>query len=460
MMQLAQSQVQKLSQELRLTPQQILQSTILQLTTLALEARVNQELEQNPVLEDLPPEENETDEPQDPEQKEEDTIDWEEILPQNDDYEPKVEYDRSKENFSPVQISPKGMVDYLFDQLKLLNLTAAEVLIANEIIWNLDNRGYLGTPIENIAYSQSVSVEQAERILRQLQQVDPPGIAARNLQECLLIQLQQMENTGDSKLIIREYFDDFANRRFQQIIKSLGWSKDRIQAVQDTVQKLNPKPGVSLLGADPQYIIPDLIVEKIGDEFIIEVNDSRVPELRISSGYLNMISNGEKLSTDTKQYIKKKIDMAKWFIQSIYQRRLTMIKVMKAIIQHQQDFFEDYRNPLKPMILKDIAEDVNMDISTISRVSNGKYVQLSSGIYELKFFFNEGMMDDSGEEISTRIIKDKLRTIIESENKQKPFSDDHLALLLKKEGYPIARRTVAKYREQLKIPVARLRRSI
>ncbi|MDO9548709.1 MAG: RNA polymerase factor sigma-54, partial [Candidatus Marinimicrobia bacterium] len=390
MMQLSQSQIQKLSQELRLTPQQILQSTILQLTTLALEARVNQELEQNPVLEDLPPEDNDADEPQDSEQNEEEVIDWEEILPQNDDYEPKIEYDRSKKDFTPVQISPKGMVDYLFDQLKLMNLTPVEVLIANEIIWNLDERGYLSIPIENIAYSQSVRIEQAERVLNQLQQMDPPGIAARNLQECLLIQLKQMENTEDSKLIIREYFDDFANRRFQRIIKSLGWSKDRIQAVQDTVQKLNPKPGVSLLGTDPQYIIPDLIVEKMGDEFIIEVNDSRVPELRISSGYLNMISNGEKLSTDTKQYLKKKIDMAKWFIQSIYQRRLTMIKVMKAIIQRQQDFFEDYRNPLKPMILKDIAEDVNMDISTISRVSNGKYVQLSSGIYELKFFFNEG----------------------------------------------------------------------
>ena len=458
-MQLYQSQVQKLSQELRLTPQQILQSTILQLTTLALEARVNQELEQNPVLEDLPPEDNETEEPQDSEQNEE-VIDWEEILPQNDDYQPKIEYDRSKEEFSPVQVSPKGMVDYLFDQLKLLNLTPVEVLLANEIIWNLDERGYLGVPIENIAYSQSVSIEQAERVLRQLQKMDPPGIAARNLQECLLIQLEQMEDTEDSILIIREYFNDFANRRFQQIIKGLGWSKDRIQAVQDTVQKLNPKPGVSLLGTDPQYIIPDLIVEKMGDEFLIEVNDSRVPELRISSGYLNMISNGEKLSTDTKQYLKKKIDMAKWFIQSIHQRRLTMIKVMKAIIQRQSDFFEDCRNPLKPMILKDIAEDVNMDISTISRVSNGKYVQLSFGIYELKYFFNEGMVDESGEEVSTRIIKDKLKIIVDSENKQKPHSDDHLAQLLKKEGYPIARRTVAKYREQLKIPVARLRRSI
>jgi len=459
-MQLYQSQIQKLSQELRLTPQQILQSTILQLTTLALEARVNQELEQNPVLEDLPPEDNETEEPQDSEQNEEEVIDWEEILPQNDDYQPKVEYDRSKKEFSPVQVSPKGMVDYLFDQLKLMNLTPVEVLVANEIIWNLDERGYFGVPIENIAYSQSVSIEQAARVLKQLQQMDPPGIAARNLQECLLIQLKQMENTGDSILIIREYFDDFANRRFQRIVKGLGWSKDRIQAVQDTVQKLNPKPGVSLLGTDPQYIIPDLIVEKMGDEFLIEVNDSRVPELRISSGYLNMISNGEKLSTDTKQYLKKKIDMAKWFIQSIHQRRLTMIKVMKAIIQRQSGFFEDCRNPLTPMILKDIAEDVNMDISTISRVSNGKYVQLSSGIYELKYFFNEGMVDESGEEVSTRIIKDKLKTIVDSENKQKPYSDDHLAQLLKKEGYPIARRTVAKYREQLKIPVARLRRSI
>lgn len=459
-MQLSQTQVQKLSQELRLTPQQILQSTILQLTTLALEARVNQELEQNPVLEEVPPEEKEVEENQDSDQKEEEVIDWEEILPQNDDYEPKVEYDRSKEEFQPVQVSPRGMVDYLFDQLKMMNLTPEEVQVANEIIWNLDDRGYLSIPIENIAYSQSVSVEHAERVLKQLQQMDPPGIAARNLQECLLIQLEQMENTEDAQLIIREYFDDFANRRFQQIIKSLGWSKERIQAVQDTVQKLNPKPGVSLMGTDPQYIVPDLIVEKIGDEFIIEVNDYRVPELRISSGYLNMISNSEKLSTDTKQYLKKKIDMAKWFIQSIHQRRLTMIKVMKAIIERQREFFEDCRNPLKPMILKDIAEDVNMDISTISRVTNGKYVQLSSGIYELKYFFNEGMVDGSGEEISTRIIKDKLKTIIESEDKQKPYSDDHLAQLLKQEGYPIARRTVAKYREQLKIPVARLRRSI
>lgn len=466
MMQLSQTQVQKLSQELRLTPQQILQSTILQLQTLALEARVNQELEQNPVLEEVPPEEKETDEPEESVDDESDDIDWEELLPQNDDYEPKVEYDKSREEYTLVQVSPRGMVDYLFDQLKLMNLSDREMKIAREIIWNLDERGYLGIPIENIAYSQSTSVAKAEQVLRYLQQMDPPGIAARNLQECLLIQLHQMDNVPevstreDAVILVRDHFDDFANRRFQQIMKTLGWTKERLEQAQQTIQKLNPKPGISLMGSDPQYIVPDLIVEKVGDEFVIEVNDSRVPELRINSGYMNMISDGEKLSPDAKQYLKKKIDMAKWFIQSIYQRRLTMIKVMKAIINRQRDFFEDCRNPLKPMILKDIAEDVNMDISTISRVTNGKYVQLSSGVYELKYFFNEGMVDESGEEISTRIIKEKLKTIIESENKQKPYSDDHLAQLLKKEGYPIARRTVAKYREQLKIPVARLRRSI
>lgn len=459
-MQLSQTQVQKLSQELRLTPQQILQSTILQLTTLALEAKVIQELEQNPVLEEFESEEQPVEEEKESDQDDENEIDWEEIFPQNNDYEAKVEYDRSKEEYRPVQISPRGLVDHLFDQLKLMNLKPIEEKIADELIWNIDERGYLTVLIENIAYGLSVSPGVVEMVLKQIQQMDPPGIGARDLQECLLIQLRQMENVDDAIIMIKDHFDDFANRRFQRITKSLGWNRERIQQVQDTVMKLNPKPGVSLLGSDPNYVLPDLVVEKVGDEFIIEVNDSRIPELRINSGYLQMISNGKKLETEARHYLKKKIDMAKWFIQSIHQRRLTMIKVMHAIINRQRSFFDDSRNPLKPMILKDIAEDVNMDISTISRVSNGKYVQLSSGIYELKYFFNEGMVDNNGEEVSTRIIKDKLKQIIDSENKHKPYSDDHLAQLLKKEGFPIARRTVAKYREQSRMPVARLRRSI
>ena len=279
-MQLTQTQIQRLSQELRLTPQQILQSTILQLTNLALEARVIQELEQNPVLEEEEPEEHpaELEEEQATDNDEENEIDWEELLPQNDDYQPKEEYDRSKEEYRPVQVSPRGLVDHLFDQLKLMNLKPAEQQIATEIIWNIDERGYLTTPLENIAYSFSSTAEQVERILKLIQQMDPPGIGARNLQECLLIQLQQLKGSEDALLIIRDYFDDFANRRFPQIMKSLGWNRERIQRVQELVMKLNPRPGSTLSAPDPNYVVPDLIVEKVGNDFIIEINDSRIPE--------------------------------------------------------------------------------------------------------------------------------------------------------------------------------------
>lgn len=461
-MQLSQSQIQKLSQELRLTPQQILQSTILQLTTLALEARVTQELEQNPVLEEVEPEypEDSNEQASESEKNENDEIDWEDILPQNDDYEPKEEYDHSVKKTQFIQPSPRGLVDYLFEQIKLMNLDEDEEKIASEIIWNIDDRGYLTVPIENIAYDFSVREQKAIHVLSLIQSCDPPGIGARDLKECLLIQLKQIPHSEDAAMIVRDYFDDFANKRYQNIMKALNWNKERMMAAQNIIVKLSPRPGASLTCPDPNYIVPDLIVEKVDNEFIVEVNDSRVPELRINSNYFDMIANGSNARHEAKVYLKKKIDMAKWFIQAIHQRRITMIRTMRAIIKKQRDFFEDNQKPLKPMILKDIAEEVKMDISTISRVTNGKYVQLSSGIYELKYFFNEGITDEDGEEISTRIIKEKLKEIIESENKQKPYSDDHLSKLLKKEGFPIARRTVAKYREQTKVPVARLRRNM
>ena len=461
-MQLSQSQVQQLTQELRLTPQQILQSTILQLATLALEARVNQELEQNPVLEE---EDTDTQDSQEVTETESDSddgqeIDWEDILPQNDDYQPKQEFDRSKVTLKQIQQSPRGLVDYLLDQMKLLNLSDIEEKIALEIIWNIDDRGYLTLPIENVARTLNVTEAKAQDLLKLIQQFDPPGISARDLRECLLIQLGQMSDVDDAVTIVKDHFDDFANRRFQKLMKRLEWNKERIQAVQDVILKLNPKPGASLVATDSGYVVPDLVVEKVGGNFIIEVSDTRVPELRISPGYIQMMVKGSSITAETRTYLKKKIDMAKWFIQAIHQRRVTMIRVMKAIINRQKEFFDGNEKALKPMILKDIAEDVNMDISTISRVTNGKYVQLNSGVYELKYFFNEGMKDNNGEEVSTSIIKDKLKQIITFEDKHKPYSDDQLSILLKKAGYPIARRTVAKYREQNKIPVARLRRNI
>jgi len=461
-MQLNQAQIQKLSQELKLTPQQILQSTILQLTTLDLETRVIKEMEQNPVLEETEDKADQEPEAQDQndDAQEEEEIDWEEIMPQNDDFKPKMEYDRSKEEPKYVQPAPEGLNEHLFDQLKLLNLDEAEAQIAREIIWNINDRGYLTLPIENIANTLEVPVVKVEKILRQIQNFDPPGIAARDLRECLLLQLREKENVDDAITIVRDHFADFANRRFQKLIKKLKWDRERILQVQEVITKLNPKPGASISSADPRYVTPDLIVEKTGDDFIVEVNDSRVPELKINSSYLDMVSKKSKVDSETKSYLKKKVDMANWFIQAIHQRRITMVRVMKAIINRQREFFEDNSKPLKPMILKDIAEDVNMDISTISRVTNGKYVQLYSGVYELKYFFNEGMRDSSGEEVSTRIIKQKLQDIVDQEDKQNPYSDEKLAELLKEAGYPVARRTVAKYRKQLKIPVARLRRNI
>ncbi|HRD17428.1 MAG TPA: RNA polymerase factor sigma-54 [Candidatus Marinimicrobia bacterium] len=463
MMQLSQSQVQKLSQELRLTPQQILQSTILQLNTLALEARVLQELEQNPVLEEVNPEVSESSEEElqdNQETSQEDDIDWEEILPQNDDYTPKEERDSDQKKTQFVQPAPKGLVDHIFDQLKLHNLDDEEERIAAEIVWNLDENGYLTLPIENIAFGLGLPQKKVLKVLKEIQELDPPGLAARDLKECLLIQLNQIPNSDDAIKVISEYFEDFANHRYQNIMKAYGWDKERMQAVQEMITKLNPKPGATLNTLDPQYIVPDLIVEKVDGEYIVEVNDTRIPELQISSTYLQMISNGSKIDNETKNYLKRKIDNAKWFIQAIQQRRLTMIRVMKAIIARQLDFFEDPSKPLKPMILKDIADDVNMDISTISRVTNNKYVQLPSGIYELKYFFNEGIKDEDGEEISTRIVKEKLKEIIDNEDKHKPYSDEQLSNLLKQNGYLVARRTVAKYREQMKIPVARLRRVV
>ena len=463
MMQLSQSQVQKLSQELRLTPQQILQSTILQLNTLALEARVLQELEQNPVLEEVNPEVSESSEEElqdNQETSQEDDIDWEEILPQNDDYTPKEERDSDQKKTQFVQPAPRGLVEHIFDQLKLHNLDDEEERIAAEIVWNLDENGYLPLPIENIAFGLGLPQKKVLKVLKEIQELDPPGLAARDLKECLLIQLNQIPNSDDAIKVISEYFEDFANHRYQNIMKAYGWDKERMQAVQEMITKLNPKPGATLNTLDPQYIVPDLIVEKVDGEYIVEVNDTRIPELQISSTYLQMISNGSKIDNETKNYLKRKIDNAKWFIQAIQQRRLTMIRVMKAIIARQLDFFEDPSKPLKPMILKDIADDVNMDISTISRVTNNKYVQLPSGIYELKYFFNEGIKDEDGEEISTRIVKEKLKEIIDNEDKHKPYSDEQLSNLLKQNGYLVARRTVAKYREQMKIPVARLRRVV
>ena len=456
-MQLNQQQIQKLSQELKLTPQQILQSTLLQLTTQDLEERILKELEENPVLE-----EEERNEEEELDEEEQEEMDWDEVLPRNDDFKTRSTYDRSKleEDNRYDQPSRVGKTEHLFDQLKLLNLSDVDEQIAREIIWNIDDKGYLLTPLDNIAQSLGVNVEKVENVLQEIQSFDPAGTGARNLRECLLLQLERKKGVDDALTIVKDHFDDFANRRFNKILKKLKWDKERLREAEEDIKDLDPKPGLSATYDASGYITPDLIVREVDGDFVVEINDSRVPELRINSAYVEMVSKKSNVDKEAKNYLKKKINSANWFIQAIYQRRITMIKVMNAIIDRQRQFFEDNDQPLKPMILKDIAEDVDMDISTISRVTNGKYVQLYSGVYELKYFFNEGMETQDGEEVSTRVIKRKLQEIIDNEDKSKPLSDSKLSKKMKEVGYPVARRTIAKYRKQLNIPVARLRRNI
>lgn len=457
-----------LSQEqtLKLTPQQILLSSLLQLPMQILETSIQQEIETNPLLEideeataEKQIRQNEFEEKQvepDPE------YDWESVFNRygKDEFVPKSDFDASKEEVTSQQAEESFLADNLLDQIKTSGMTDENIKIAEEIVWNLDSCGYLSVPLENIAYNLYVPFEAAEKVLKIVQRFDPVGIAARSLQECLIVQLEVNYEEPYVIDILRYHFEDFANHRYENILKSMDIDEEDLRYAQKVISQLNPKPGNSDSPFSNHYIVPDIIVTEEGGEFIIIVNDGHIPELRISKSYSDMIQHRDKLDRSTREYLSKKVESAKWFIQSIHQRRNTMIRVMDAIIRRQKDFFNGDVDALKPMILKDIAEDVSMDISTISRVTNGKYVQSPMGLHELKFFFTEGMKDSDGEDVSTRLIKKALKEIVDAENKSKPFNDEKLVKELAKKGFNIARRTVAKYREQMNIPIARLRREI
>ncbi|MFQ6675160.1 MAG: RNA polymerase factor sigma-54 [Fidelibacterota bacterium] len=453
---------QVLEQRQKLTPQQILQTVLLQVNTVDLEERIVQELAENPLLEvrEPPPEkgeeragENETD-PGD------DGVDWEDLTNSPDDFSIRSRYDRSQERREIPLPDRPDPIDGLLGQIRMMDLSDEQRLIAEEIAWNIDERGYLATDVELIADKLGVSVADVENVLKKVQTLDPVGIGSRTLQECLQVQLQE---TGQSDLALRivsDHFDDFANRRFEKLQQETGCSQEELGRAMEVISRLNPKPGAGAPTTDADYIIPDLIVERVDGELVVTVNDSRIPELQMSPVYLNLLRSGDDRDPEVKKFLRKKFEAARWFIQAVEHRQMTMLKVMKAIIDHQKDFFSGDTSILKPMILKDIAEKIDMDVSTVSRVTRGKYVQTPYGTFELKYFFSEGMATSDGEEVSTKIVKEELRKVIDGEDKRAPYSDDKLADIMKKKGYVIARRTVAKYREQMKIPVARLRREL
>ena len=484
---------QHLALEQRLTPQQILLSTLLQLPMMSLEQKIKTEMELNPVLEeseeleelhddeeliDENPEEseeieeefnqlkenNKTEEEEKFEELDEET-NWEELVNDEDNYEFRLPRDRNEDEYERPEAAQTTMADHLIEQLQLLNLKEEDFRVGEYIIYNLRDDGYLDTEVsvESIATIFERKPEEVERILKQIQQFDPVGIGARNLKECLIAQLENQDLNGQKETalkIIREGFNDFVNKRYEKVAQELNISLDQIKEAMLLINKLNPKPGEGFWDSRQNYIIPDFIVEKVDEELVVSLNEWNIPGLQISPHYRKLIQNAKRLDKDVRQFLRKKVESARWFINALQQRRITMLKTMHAIVDLQKDFFEKGPEHIKPMIMKDVAEVIEMDISTVSRVVNGKYVQTDYGVFELKYFFNEGMETLDGENMSTLRIKEQLKEIISKENPDKPHSDDKLAELLKKKGIPIARRTVAKYREQLDIPIARLRRKI
>ena len=440
---------QKQSQNQSLSPQQILQTLVLQLNSTTLEQKVLDELESNPLLESVDPI------LEDQKQEEDNDVDFEE---DPDEFEPGNVYSNEK---SIDDIPIEEQLDFLqglSQQLSELNLTDKQKDVAEEIIWNLDQNGYLALDLILIADRFNISEQSAEKVLRKVQQLDPPGIGARNLQECLLLQLNK-KNQEYHRKIVKDHFDLFINHNYDSILKILSLKKDQLENIIKDIKKLNPYPGEGKIKNYKDTIIPDLLVSYEKNKWKIIVYDSWVSDLTINKNYLEMAEQ-TSISKDTKKFLKEKYDSASWLIKAIEQRNQTLKAVMREIIESQPDFFNGDFSVLKPMKLKDIADKLNMDISTISRSTRNKYVDTPYGLFELKFFFSKSFESDDGKNVSTKVIKDLLKQLIETEVKQKPLTDTAIANELKLKGFPIARRTVAKYREELKFPVARQRRQI
>ncbi len=482
-MALRQHLAQKLEQ--RLSPQQIQLMKLLQVPTMELDQRIKQEIEENPALEEGSDEDDNFDNSEDDFDSDGDENDNDFDISQYID-EDSTDYKTQTNNQSKddeVRVVPlageRSFHERLAEQLHLLELDEKAFLIADTLIGNLDESGYLNRDLEaivdDLAFSMNIesTEKEVESILHLIQGLDPAGVGARSLQECLLIQINRKQ-TGDiarytAKVIIKHHFEEFTKKHYDKIAKKLEIRGDELKLAIDEILKLNPKPGGSMKEAAEsfQQIVPDFMLFEVDGRLDLTLNSRNAPELKVNREYENMLrsyAEGAKTSRADKeavQFVKQKLDSAKWFIDAIKQRQQTLLLTMNAIKTYQEQYFlSGDETKLRPMILKDIAEMVNMDISTISRVANSKHVQTNYGIFPLKYFFSESLTTDTGEEVSTREVKKILSNAIAAENKNFPLTDEKLMELLNEKGYNIARRTVAKYREQLNIPVARMRKEL
>jgi RNA polymerase sigma-54 factor len=483
------SQTTQLKQELKINPRLYQAMDLLYMPLLDLQQHLKQELLNNPFLEMVEPEEEETDGETEPEvegsaaeteKSISDEIDWESILLDGFDAGGRREEHEEREYYEPVTVESRDLSDHLRDQITLLDLSPRQVVFAEEFIGNIDEDGYLKASIEDItigvndmvkqAAEESTideedlpmyTVEEAADMLAIIQNLDPPGVGARDLRECLMLQLKEagLEQSVPYRLV-RDCFDELINHRWSEISKRFGISPSDVQKAADEIQKLDPKPGIKYSDLSDNYIIPDLIVDKIDGKYHVFLNDSNLPRLKLSKTYQELARDKKKFEGENKEFISNKLNSANWMIQAIEQRRQTMLKVMNYIVERQRDFFEKGVQYLKPLTLREVAEVINMHESTVSRVTNEKFVQTPRGVLPLKFFFSSGLSTTAGEDVSARGIKAQIEKLVSDEDAKHPLTDQAIVNILKQNGVQIARRTVAKYRDQLGVLSARMRKRV
>lgn len=475
-----------LQQRLVMTPKLQQALKFLQMPTLELQQVLKQEIQQNPLLEDVSDAEMEMEEeePVEPEERTEEPAETPEAESAKEEAEESeeakkerlAEFDdffessfgsgdgfaneEDREDFvERVPVAKQNFSEYLMSQLRLITEDAKTLEIGEYIIGSLDDSGYLTCPLSEVAASCRTTEEEAEKVLAIVQTFDPVGVGARDLRECLLIQIEA-KGLGETLAarIIRDHFEEFKQKKYLDLSKALKVSMKDIQDQTHVIGSLNPKPGLDILVEEPKYVIPDLVVELVADRYIVTLNDRNVPRLRISQSYREELQQNVELDAEAKDFIQSRLKNAKWLIQTIEQRRRTMIKVMEAIVEEQKEFFEKGAGFLRPLTLNQVANKIGMHESTVSRVTTNKYVQTPRGVYELKYFFSSSLNTEDGDEVSAKSAKMRIKAIIDKEDTRRPLSDQKIADILKRDGLIIARRTVAKYREQLNILPARHRK--
>lgn len=464
-------------QELKINPRLYQAMDLLYMPLLDLQAHLKQEVLVNPFLEFTEMAEEELPEEKPEEEEDEDEVDWEEILLNGFDAGGRRSQFEDKEHYMPTPAAPPDLWEHLREQLNLLKLGPREFALGEEIIGNIDREGFLTCSLEEVveaangwlaesepelwAEMEPFTLEEAESVLAVIQGFYPSGVGARDLRETLLVQLRDRKE-GDTLAfrIIRDHFEQLVNHRWSELSKEHGISPKDVQAAADSIAKLDPKPGLKYADMSENYVIPDLVVEKVDGEYFVFHNDSSLPRLKLSRSYREVAQDRNQFQGENKAFISKKLNSAQWMIQAIEQRRQTMLKVMNFIVDRQREFFEKGVEHLRPLTLREVAEHIDMHESTVSRVTNDKYVQTPRGVLPLKFFFSSGLSTDYGEDVSARGIRARIQKLVADEDPKKPLTDQAIVDVLKREGVQIARRTVAKYRDQLGILSARMRKRV